>query len=362
MKKRSIAAVCLCVLALLAGCGGSNKYVTLGDYKNMQIEGAVSEVTDADVQTTIEQMILYYPPYEPTGKEVVETGDIVDIDYEGLLDGVAFAGGTAQSAKLEIGSNSFIDGFEDGLIGAKVGDSLSLNLSFPDPYKRNPDLAGKAVVFNVTVNSIVQQVEMTYDTLTDGYVSEYLNYENVDALKEAVREQIENTNNYYASSIKRNNIIEKLKEICTVNELPEKTLQDRLAKNRALLEKMCEDNGLTVEEYLEQYSGVTQEEFDAQAEEDMRESLELELILLAIAEEEKIELDEEGFETFMASMVSNYSYESKEAMFEDYGEDYMRNSYVCNKVLDHLEETVAFTDAAEPEQDGKDAASGTEEE
>ena len=172
-------------------------------------------VTDAAVQAYIEKMIANASDYETTEKTKVENGDCVNIDYEGLQDGVAFSGGTASDQVLEIGSGSFIDGFEEGLIGANVGDKLALNLTFPDPYENNPDLAGKEVVFNVTVNSIVTPVPAAYDTLSDAYVARnfsYYGFTTAQGMKDDVKQYLDSQNEYAIENSKRSAILEKLAE------------------------------------------------------------------------------------------------------------------------------------------------------
>ena len=209
MQKRLIAAIAVCALSVSAiGCGSGTgtaknskirsydveKYVTLGDYDGMEVEVAGDfDVSDDEVVDYINGMLTYYPSYEDTDKQTVEEGDCVNIDYEGKKDGVAFDGGTAQGYVLEIGSGTFIEGFEEGLIGVNVGDTVDLNLTFPENYQ-SADLAGADVVFTVTVNKIVKKVEASYDQLTDEYVASNLNYESVDALYNETKSYLESSN------------------------------------------------------------------------------------------------------------------------------------------------------------------------
>ena len=131
-------------------------YITLGEYQNLTVEESpVEETTDEDVDAYIErQMIGNYSPVEVTEDRPVQENDTVNIDYAGYQDGEAFDGGTAQDQNLRIGSGSYIEGFEDGLIGHRKGETVTLNLTFPEDYEPNPDLAGQPVVFEVTINSI----------------------------------------------------------------------------------------------------------------------------------------------------------------------------------------------------------------
>lgn len=128
--------------------------VELGEYKGIEVTRTVLPVTDEDVDAKIQEILTANAEYLEGDKDVeAQNGDIVNIDFVGKHDGVEFEGGAGEAYDLTLGSGSFIDGFEDGLIGAKIGEERSLNLTFPDPYT-NPDLAGEDVVFDVTVNAI----------------------------------------------------------------------------------------------------------------------------------------------------------------------------------------------------------------
>ncbi|HJD29881.1 MAG TPA: FKBP-type peptidyl-prolyl cis-trans isomerase, partial [Candidatus Blautia avicola] len=131
-------------------------YVTLGQYQNLTVEEEPKEeVTQEDVDDYVERQLIYnYAPVEVTQDRAVQENDTVNIDFTGYMDGETFNGGSAQDQDLIIGSGSFIDGFEDGLIGHKKGETVTLDLSFPENYRNNPDLSGKPVTFEVTINSI----------------------------------------------------------------------------------------------------------------------------------------------------------------------------------------------------------------
>jgi trigger factor len=371
MKKNTVLLfVGLCALTLLGGCGkDKNKdgeeagrgydpadYVTLGDYKGLEISVEKTEVTDASVQAYVEGMIAQYSDYETTEKTKVEDGDYVNIDYEGLQDGVAFSGGTASDQVLEIGSGRFIDGFEEGLIGANVGDKLALNLTFPDPYENNPDLAGKEVVFNVTVNSIVTPVPAAYDTLSDAYVVRnfsYYGFTTAQGMKDNVKQYLDSQNEYAIENSKRSAILEKLAENCQVKELPEGLLDKRVNDYKEKFEAMCQKQyGKSAAEVLQEQYQKSEEDFNTEAVEYMKENLETELILLAIADKEGIELDEEGFQEFVSSMLSNYGYSSEDELYAEYEKSYVQDSYRCNQAISMLAENakVNYTEPSAAEE------------
>ncbi len=374
MKKKMILLLAgICTFGMLAGCGkdkdGADS-VTLGDYKEISVEMENTEVTEDEIRAYVESMLAYYPVYETTDKTTVEEGDTVDIDYQGLKDDVAFDGGTAQGQKLTIGSGSFIDGFEEGLIGANVGDSLDLNLTFPDPYEKNPDLAGQPVVFKVTVNAIVKPVEMSYDTLTDEYVSANLGFETVQAMKEELSRNMASQKQNNAESSKRSAIIKNLQETCTVEEVPEAALEERVGKYKKQMEEMCQEQyQMSLSDYLAAQN-QTEEDFNTEITNYMRENMELEMMLTAVAKAEGIEVDEEGYQTYVESMVNNYGFADEAALYEEYGEDYVKTSYLCTKAMDYLAENVKVTykdgagdadgaqDAAEDPDGAQDAPQG----
>lgn len=390
-KKRLIAYVLagVCALTLLAGCGkDENKEekeketdkkeeqdaevededaVTLGDYKGIEVSLDNAEVTEEDVKQYIESMITAYeryPVFEILDKTVVEDGDEVNIDYEGIMDGEAFQGGTASNQVLKIGSNSFIEGFEEGLVGASVGDSLELNLSFPDPYKNNEELSGKPVVFNVKVNAIVKTEPMTYENLTDEYVANNfgpMGVETVQALKDIVTNDIKSSNQYNAETTKRNEIVRKLGEICTVN-VSKKLLDQRVAEYKEQFAARCKEQfDMELADYLKQYN-TTEEEFNTQTEEMIKSNLETELILLAIAEKEGLEVDEEGYQQYLTNIMSQYGETDQDAFVEEYGEDFLKDSYLCNKAMDLVVEhaVIIGADTGTEADPGSESGPGTE--
>lgn len=372
-KKLVILLVAVCAVSMLGGCGTGKKsdkketketeeteenkaakdieynasdYVTLGEYKGMEVKLTSNyEVTDEDVKSKIESLLTSYPAYEDSDKTTVEDGDFVNIDYEGLQDGVAFEGGTAQGTVLEIGSGSFIEGFESGLIGANVGDTVSLNLTFPENYQ-NTEMAGQAVVFNVTINKIVNKADMTYDTMTDQYVTDNFSssgYETVQDLKDGVKEQLTQSNESTKESDTQSAVLEKLKEVCTVNSLPDGVLDQRVKEYKEQMEKVLKEKyDMGMEDYLSSIN-KTQEDFDTEITDYMQQNLEMEMILTAIADKENIEVDEDGYKEYLANVISGGGYEDEDALMEEYGEDYVKTIYRNNKAMDMVRENAVVT-------------------
>lgn len=193
MKK--IAKLCLCAaaaLSLLAGCSGSAEEgqedlgtVTLAEYKGVTVNVPPAEVTDEDVENRI-QSVLSQNQEEVEVDRAAEEGDVVNIDYTGYQNGEEFAGGSAEGEDLELGSGTMIDGFEDGLIGLKKGDTKELNLIFPEDY-REAALAGQSVVFDVTVNAVKEKRD---PELTDEFVQSISDYQTVEEYRQGIRDEI----------------------------------------------------------------------------------------------------------------------------------------------------------------------------
>ena len=318
--------------------------VTLGDYSALKISVQNTyEVTKEQIEDYALRMAEYYkqPVYKDTDKKKVEDGDTVNIDYVGKKDDVPFDNGSDQGAYLTIGSNSFIDGFEEGLIGKKVGETVDLNLQFPNPYPPNADLAGADVVFTVTINKIVEEDTSVEFKLTDEFVQENLSASSVKEYKKNVKEYLETTNESYKKSDTINAITDKLQEICTV-ELPDGLLEARVKDYVTEYEnRYCTDT--TLEEYLkENYDGMTEEEFRESVTSELEPNLKVEFILEVIAQKEGIELEEDKFQEYVKTMMESNNYATESDYYkangvnEKEGEAYARKLYVCNLALEKI--------------------------
>ena len=347
MKKKGLLILALAgVLALTGGCGKKEttesageesstlsdaKLIKLGNYKGVEIEAISTEVTDEEMQEQIDSLLAAYPEVRPVeGKTIVEEGDTVDIDYAGYKDDVAFDGGTAEGYELTIGSNTFIDGFEDGLIGKEVGETCELNLTFPESYG-NADLAGQDVVFVVTINQIVEYVDAEWN---DAFVQSNTAYETTDAYIEATRaewqaykeEQAPYTRMQYAlqaviadSEFECGNALEELK-----------------ISMRAEYEDAAAQYGLDLETYLDYMYGSTLEDFEAELESVADYQLKGPLVIEAIIEAENMTLTEEEYTEGLAELAEEYQAESAEAFEEQYGREMIEESLLYNKVMEMI--------------------------
>ena len=358
MKKKILTAVIAVMLtAALVACGNKDtselkylkdfkaeKFVDPGDYKNVEVELAQPEVTDEYLDQYIEYILMNSPVSTPVTDRPAQLGDVANIDYEGKLNGVAFEGGTAQGTNLSLGSGQFIEGFEDGVVGMEIGETKDLELTFPDPYDNNPDLAGKAVIFTVTLNSLSKQET---PELTDEYVAslgleecktveEYRNYM-YEGLLEQETAQFEQE--------KVNAAISKLEEGAKIKAVPEgmvTRMSDTLIAN---ISSYAQVYGMEIGDYVATVYGGTAEEYEATLREQARLMAQRYIMLAVIAENEGIAVTDEELNEQLALEAENYGY-STEEYTEGMDKEAYREYLLVEKVMEYLGENVTVNSEA----------------
>ncbi|MEG0806288.1 MAG: trigger factor [Lachnospiraceae bacterium] len=316
-------------------------YVTLGDYMNVEVTVDYADITDKEVKDYANKVAAQYPDYKKTSKTDVQDGDTVNIDYKGLIDGEAFEGGTDKAFNLKIGSGSFIDGFESGLIGKKVGSDISLNLTFPEDYQ-SKELAGKEVVFEVKINSIMEPVIYKVDEFTDKYVNKNFGFDTVKEFLEDVRSSLEKDNQNTKDSNTRQAIVDAVLEVCKV-KMPEGLLDSKIADYKEKYIKMVEGYGYKFEDFLQSNYQMTEKEFMEQIATSMNESVKQELVFSAIAEKEQIEVDKEAYAEYEKSFISYYGYADAKALYKDYPREDLERNYKCDQVIQMLLDKIKIT-------------------
>ncbi len=320
----------------------ASDYVTLGDYMGMEVtvEGNY-DVTDDDIKEEVEmELSMMGPDYQVPNREIVKDGDQVNVDYVGKIDGETFDGGTAEDRDIVIGSGSLIDGFEDGLIGKKVGDVVDLNLKFPEDYAKT-ELAGKDVVFTVTINSLKEPVELTYDTLTDDYIKTKTGLSSVDDYLKEVRAAMEEE----AQSAKEDNatyaVLDKLREVCKVNSHPEGLDEERMEQNMQYYRDMASAQGADLETMLSYY-GMTEDDLRKEIEESTPKSVDVELILQAIADKEGISKDEKAYQAYIDDVLAQGVYENEEQLYSDFSKEYVHRQFCQDKARELVENSAVL--------------------
>lgn len=316
--------------------------VKLGDYNGLKI------LLPNDYKVTKEQVDDYalsmakynaQPSYKDTDKKKVEEGDTVNIDYEGKKDGVAFQGGTASGYNLRIGSHSFIDGFEEGLTGKKVGQTVDLNLTFPKDYPSG-ELAGADVVFTVKINKIVEEDTDAEFELNDAYVQQNYDCKSVEEYKKKVKEYLETNSVSNKEKDTRQEVINQLQEVCEVT-IPDELLKARVEDSIVIFTNRNCSDGTSLKDFLkENYNGMTEEDFRSDITNEVQTNLKTELILEAIAQQEGVSLEEKAFQEYVKQQMDVNSYATEQEFYkangvdEKSGEAYERKVFVCNRALD----------------------------
>lgn len=278
--------------------------VKLGDYKGLEVEEENTEVTDEDVAEELKRR------QEQQAELVVkEEGEIVDgdtavIDFEGFLDGEAFEGGKGENHSLEIGSGSFIPGFEEQLIGKKAGEETEVNVTFPEEYHAE-DLAGKDAVFKVKIHEVKQK---ELPELDDEFAKDLDDeVETLDELKEKIKKQLTEQRETEADNKKRESLVEQASENAEV-DIPEAMIETELDRMMQEFEQRLQMQGMNLEMYT-QFSGQDEDQLKEQMKEDAGKRVKTNLTLEAIAEAENVEVTEEDVEKELESMASLYNME-----------------------------------------------------
>lgn len=260
--------------------------VTLGEYKGIVVEDPYVEITDEDIEARITQVLAANPKQTEVDRPA-ENGDVVNIDYVGMKDGVPFDRGADDNYDLVLGSHSFIDGFEDGLVGAKTGDELSLNLTFPENYG-NAELAGQDVVFDVTVNAVKEQSEAE---LNDEFVKKYSNEsETVEEYRAELRKMMEEQARAEADMQIQNAVVDKVVENATFTGLEER-VEAEFAQELASMESALGEQGATLAEYAQMYA-MDEDTMKEQLRAQVQGVNEINLIADAVAEAEGLKADD----------------------------------------------------------------------
>lgn len=303
----------------------------LGDYKGVEITKMSTEVTDEELEAQIQSILDANPEYIEITDRAAQNGDITNIDYVGMKDGEAFEGGTAEGYDLELGSGSFIEGFEEGLVGAKTGDELSLNLTFPENYG-NADLAGQDVVFDVTVNAIKQKKEAVLD---DAFVQRMSDFTTVDEFRADTLAGMEEQKELQAQQQIENDAFLAAVDNSEYN-LNQAAVDQQFEQQMAYYNSMIQMYGMTLADYVSIF-GMTEDQF----KEELRTSAELaikqQLLVEAIAEKEGLQVEDADRE----QIAKQYGTDLK-TLQDTYGEEAVDETVMIYNVVNFIKENAVI--------------------
>ncbi|MBQ6393528.1 MAG: trigger factor [Eubacterium sp.] len=317
--------------------------VTLGEYKGLAVDKVDTEVTEEEIQEELKKA------QEKNSREVeitdrpVKEGDIIRLNYAGTIDGVPFDGGTAENQNLTIGSHSFIDTFEDQLVGLNIGDTKDVEVTFPEEYHAQ-DLAGKPATFHVEILGIK---EKQLDELDDDFAADYTDFDTLDEYKEDIRLSLKAGKEENAKNTMQNALIEQAVENAQM-DIPEAMIESEIDQMVEEFKQRVSYQGLSFEQYLQFTGGnldALKDSMRPQAESRVKGSLVLEAIVAA----EGITASDEDLQGEFDRMASMYQMEADQiaSFMGDAEKENMKRNIAVQKAVDFLYENANITEASE---------------
>ena len=277
--------------------------VTLGEYKGVEVEKSDVEVTDEDINKEVDKERENNSRTIDVDDRAVESGDIIKLDFDGSVDGVPFAGGKAENYTLTIGSGSFIPGFEDQLIGTKIGEDKDVTVTFPEDYHEK-SLAGKEAVFKCKVNAITVKELPDAD---DEFASEVSEFETLAEYKEDIKKKLTEKKEKAARAKKEAQAIEKAVENATM-EIPDAMIDTQVQSMMEDFARRMQSQGLSLEQYF-QFTGMDAKKMHDQMKPEALKRIQNSLVLEAVAKAENIEISDETVDEEIAKMAEAYKME-----------------------------------------------------
>ena len=304
--------------------------VKLGKYKGITLKKVEYNVSDDDIEHELGHMAERNSRVVPVEDRPVENKDITVIDFEGSVDGVKFEGGKAEGHELEIGSGSFIPGFEEQIVGMKIGEEKDIKVKFPDDYF-SEDLKGKEAVFHVKLHEIKKK---ELPEINDDFAKDASEFETLAELKNSIKEKLEEENKNRA---KYETEEEAIKEVCknTEIDIPTGMIETELDNMVRDVETRLSYQGMNMEMYL-QMIGKTMEEFRKEGEEQAKEAVKTRLVLEQIVKDENIEADEKKVEERLEEMAKAYGKEAKELKENEMLMDYIKKQLAQEEAINFL--------------------------
>lgn len=307
--------------------------VKLGEYKNLEVEKQNREVTDEDVENRLKAAQEREAELVVTDKAAKE-GDTVVIDFEGFKDGKAFEGGKGENYSLELGSHSFIPGFEEQLVGVKAGDDTEVNVTFPEDYQAE-DLAGQPAVFKIKVHEVKEkQVPELDDELAKDIDD---SVETLDELKAKYRKELEEQRVAEADEAVKNLAIQKAVDNAEIVELPQEMIDEEINRSVQQFEQQMQQQGIAPQMYF-QLTGTTEDDLRKQFAAEAEQRVRTNLVLEAIMDAENIEATDEDVENEIKELANEYHLDEKQIR-SVLSDDMIKHDIRMKRAVDMITET-----------------------
>lgn len=298
--------------------------VTLGQYKGVEVPAQKAEVTDEELDAELKRLQERHAELVVVEEEPAVNGDIAVIDFEGFVDGEAFEGGKAERHSLELGSNSFIPGFEEQVVGMATGDFKDVEVTFPETYHAE-NLAGKPAVFKVKLHEIKRK---QLPELDDEFAKDVSEFETLAEYKEDLKKQLESRKAEELKGVKENAVVEAAAANAEV-EIPQAMIDSEVQNMVRDFDMRLRQQGMNMDMFLS-FSGQTQDDLREQMKSDAEKRVLNNLVLEVIAKSENIEVSDEEFEAELVKMAESYRRSAEE----------IRNILASNGSLDSLKEEI----------------------
>lgn len=374
MRKFMSAIVLGTVLFALGGCGNSGdsapesttqatngetaqyetidvnaeEYVELGNYKGLTVESAVVEVTDEEVEEQVELLAQDYSEYkEITDRDTVQKKDYVNMDYTCTIDGQVNEDYSETDVDTQIGNGEYsIDGvydLDEKLTGAKVGDTVTINFTFPEDYD-DTEVANKDCVMEVTVNKIEEEI---IPEITDAFIKENTDCDTVEEYKEQTRQELEDSYNSEAEQNVQDDLWNMIVDNCTQKkEFPQELIDEQKQNLVAENEEWAGYFDMEVEDFIEEYYGMSLEDY-------AKQTLMNICVQDLLIKEEGITVTDEEYQEEIQTYINDYGYEDEDEIMEYYTEDEIRSDIMYNKLMKNL---LSYTNVVEGNSTEADTA------
>jgi|LSQX01.3.fsa_nt_gb trigger factor len=308
--------------------------VTLGKYKGIKVEKKEATVTDEEVMANIEKELEQNSRMLTIDDRPVQMDDIAVIDFEGFVDDLPFEGGKGENHALTIGSKSFIDNFEEQLIGKSIGEEVEVNVTFPEEYQAK-ELAGKPALFKVKINEIKTK---ELPKLDDDFAQDVSEFDTLDEYKENIKATIKENKEKELKTEKENEIVDKIIEEASM-DIPEPMIESQVRQMADDFAQRMQYQGLSLEQYF-QFTGMDAKKFIESLRPQALKRIQSRLVLEAIVKAENIEVTEEELEKELSEMATMYKMEIEKVkeMIGEKEEEQIRTDIAVQKAVDFITE------------------------
>lgn len=331
-----------------------DKYITIGEYKGIQLDKTVAEITEEEVDAQISND-LKNKAEEVTDKNgTVENGDLVTINFVGTKDGETFDGGTANNYDLTIGEGMMIDGFEDGIIGMKKGETKEVPLTFPEDYYE-PSMAGADVVFKITLQNFRRTPE-----LSEEWVAANTDYKTLEEYREGTRKTLAEAAEQSAQNNLQNTAWGTVIGNCEVKEYPQDDIDNAVAEYKKLNEEYAAQGDMDLEKFVES-QGLTMEAFEEQCQQYAETKVKQNLVVQGIMDKEGLTLEDEESLKIQNQLIEQFGVKDLADLVDQYGQVAVDESIGILRVTDFIVDQAEIKDmVANGDTVGVDGEAGAE--